>query len=51
MPVQDLEKLKATRKPQRGLLALRGTGKGLRGKSAGKTIATLRDEWNDRDGA
>lgn len=51
VPVQDLEKLKATRKPQPGLLALRGTGKGLWEKSAGKTIANLRYEWNDRDGA
>ena len=29
-----------------GLLALRGSGKGLWGKSASRGIATLRDEWS-----
>jgi|GEM_PF-968089 len=35
--------LKARRKP--GLLALRGTGRGLWGKSVARHIAQLRDEW------
>lgn len=30
-----------------GILALRGTGKGLWGKSPSKTMARLRDEWGD----
>ncbi len=32
---------------QSGILALRGTGKGLWGKHPGKTIAALRGEWGD----
>ncbi len=51
VPVQDLEKLRAARKPQRGLLALRGTGKGLWGGNVSKSMADLRDEWDDRVGA
>ncbi|MDB5871565.1 MAG: Phd YefM [Ramlibacter sp.] len=35
--------LKLRRKPS--FLALRGTGKGLWGKSAARLIAGLRDEW------
>ncbi len=51
VPLHELEKLKASRKPPQGLLALRGTGKGLWGRHAGQTIAVLRDEWDDRDPA
>ncbi len=29
-----------------GILALRGTARGLWGKNAAKTVATLRDEWD-----
>lgn len=47
VPLQELEKLKASRKPPQGLLALRGTGKGLWGRHADKTMAALRDEWDD----
>jgi len=30
-----------------GILALRGTGRGLWGKDPAKTVAKLRDEWSD----
>ncbi len=45
--LQELEKLQAARKAQRGLLALRGTGRGLWGSDVGKTVTELRDEWGD----
>lgn len=48
VPLQDLEKLKARQKAPSGLLALRGTGKGLWGANAGRTVAALRSEWDDR---
>lgn len=51
VPMQDLEKLRAARRPPKGLLALRGSGRGLWGADVGKSIADLRDEWNDRAGA
>jgi len=35
--------LRSRRKPS--FLSLRGTGKGLWGKSAGRYVAGLRDEW------
>ncbi|MDD2892731.1 MAG: type II toxin-antitoxin system Phd/YefM family antitoxin [Halothiobacillaceae bacterium] len=47
VPLQELEKLQAARKPRRDLLALRGTGKGLWGSDVGKTVTELRDEWDD----
>ncbi|MGQ0709612.1 MAG: type II toxin-antitoxin system Phd/YefM family antitoxin [Rhodoferax sp.] len=46
VPVQDLQQLRAANAPQ-GLLALRGTGRGLWGDHAGDTVAELRDEWGD----
>jgi prevent-host-death family protein len=30
-----------------GILALRGTGKGLWGKNSSKTLADLRDDWSN----
>lgn len=30
-----------------GILALRGSGRGLWGRSAGAAVAELRDEWGD----
>jgi prevent-host-death family protein len=50
VPLQELERLKAARQPQRGLLALRGSGKGLWGAPVGQAVADLRDEWDDRSG-
>ncbi len=32
--------------PQRSLLALEGSGRGLWGKNSGSTIKKLRDEWS-----
>lgn len=46
VPVQDFQKLHATEVAP-GLLALRGTGRGLWGSHVGQTIAELRDEWGD----
>lgn len=45
VPLQDLETLRARRKPPQALLALRGSGRGLWGADVGKTVAELRDEW------
>lgn len=46
VPVQDFQKLHAADVTP-GLLALRGTGRGLWGSHVGQTIAELRDEWGD----
>ena len=45
--IHDLEKLRATTDAASGLLALRGTGRGLWGADVGQTIADLRDEWGN----
>lgn len=47
VPIHDLEKLRATTDAASGLLALRGTGRGLWGADVGQTIADLRDEWGN----
>jgi antitoxin (DNA-binding transcriptional repressor) of toxin-antitoxin stability system len=47
VPLQELEKPKASRKPPQALLALRCAGKDLWGRHAGKTLAALRDKWDD----
>lgn len=44
--IQDLEKSTASPQQASSILALRGTGRGLWGKSPAKTIAGLRDEWD-----
>lgn len=44
VPIQDFQKSHASSEAS-GLLALRGTGRGLWGAAVGKTIAELRDEW------
>lgn len=44
--IQALEKSLQASSPQSGILELRGTGRGLWGKSPGKTISRLRDEWH-----
>ena len=43
VPIQYLQQNKRSS----GILALRGTGKGLWGQSPSKTIAALRGEWGD----
>jgi prevent-host-death family protein len=43
VPIQDLQKSR----PVSGVLALRGSGRGLWGRSPAQTIAKLRDEWGD----
>lgn len=47
-PVAALVPIKqfAARGQQKALLSLRGTGRGLWGKSSMRTIRSLRDEWN-----
>lgn len=47
VPVQDLQKSRSALGAASGLLALRGTGRGLWGVDVGQTIAELRDEWGD----
>ena len=47
VPLRDLEKSRAV---PSGLLALRGTGRGLWGGDVGQTIGELRDEWGDELG-
>ena len=44
VPLRDLEKSRAL---PSGLLALRGTGRGLWGADSRQTIGELRDEWGD----
>jgi prevent-host-death family protein len=44
VPMEDLEKARV-KNPQ-GILALRGTGKGLWGKDSSRSLAELRDEWS-----
>ena len=43
VPVTDLDK--SSGKSRGGILALRGSGKGLWGKDSSKRVAALRDEW------
>ena len=47
VPVQDLQKLRSSAHAPSGLLALRGTGRGLWGADVGKAISRLRDEWSE----
>ena len=44
--IEDMEKTQTTLAATPGVLALRGTGKGLWGRSTGATVAELRDEWD-----
>lgn len=43
VPLADLAQ--ARTRPEKGILNLQGSGKGLWGKRSGATIAQLRDEW------
>lgn len=47
VPMEDLQKSRSVSGAASGLLALRGTGRGLWGAHIGQTIAELRDEWGD----
>ncbi|WP_296447409.1 type II toxin-antitoxin system Phd/YefM family antitoxin [Rhodoferax sp. UBA5149] len=47
VPIQDFQKSRAASDAASGLLALRGTGRGLWGANVGQTIAELRDEWGN----
>ena len=44
--IKDMEKTKTTLAATPGVLALRGTGKGLWEQSTGSIVAELRDEWD-----
>jgi prevent-host-death family protein len=43
VPLADLAQSRT--RPEKGILNLQGSGKGLWGKKSGATIAQLRDEW------
>ena len=43
VPLADVAQ--AHKRPDKGILNLQGSGKGLWGKNSGATIAQLRDEW------
>jgi antitoxin (DNA-binding transcriptional repressor) of toxin-antitoxin stability system len=45
VPLQDLQNSRAASGAASGLLALRGTGRGLWGADSDQTISRLRDEW------
>ena len=45
VPIDDLQKLRGNTGKASGVLALRGTGRGLWRGGVGKTIDKLRDEW------
>ncbi|PIQ12237.1 MAG: Prevent-host-death protein [Hydrogenophilales bacterium CG18_big_fil_WC_8_21_14_2_50_58_12] len=46
VPIQDLKKSSVASDAASGLLALRGTGRGLWGADISQTIAGLRNEWD-----
>lgn len=45
VPVQELQKLRSRAATGSGVLALRGSGRGLWGADVGQAISRLRDEW------
>jgi len=45
VPLQDVQKTSTAADGTAGILALRGTGRGLWGANVGQTVAELRDEW------
>ena len=47
VPIQEVKKSPADADMALGILALRGTGRGLWGANAGQAVAELRDEWGD----
>ena len=47
VPLQDVQKSTTDTELASGILALRGTGRGLWGAHVGQTVDELRDEWGD----
>lgn len=47
VPLEDVQKTRAEADLASGLLALRGTGRGLWGADVGQTVSGLRDEWGE----
>ena len=47
VPLEDVQKSRAEADLASGLLALRGTGRGLWGAHVGQTVSALRDEWGE----
>ncbi|MHB8948779.1 MAG: type II toxin-antitoxin system Phd/YefM family antitoxin [Rhodoferax sp.] len=47
VPLHDIERASTDADLTSGILALRGTGRGLWGAHAGQTVSNLRDEWGD----
>jgi prevent-host-death family protein len=47
VPLQDVQKSTSDADLASGILALRGTGRGLWGANVGQTVSDLRDEWGD----
>ena len=47
VPIEDIQKSPTDADLASGLLALRGTGRGLWGPHVGQTVSELRDEWGD----
>jgi prevent-host-death family protein len=45
VPVQEVQKSPTDADLASGILALRGTGRGLWGAHVGQTVSELRDEW------
>lgn len=46
VPFQQLQKSRSSSSSASGLLALRGTGRGLWGTDIAQTVSQLRDEWD-----
>ena len=47
VPLEDVQRSSAEADLAPGLLALRGTGRGLWGADVGQTVSELRDEWGE----
>jgi prevent-host-death family protein len=47
VPIQDVKKSPTDADSASGILALRGTGRGLWGDHVGLAVSKLRDEWGD----
>lgn len=49
VPLEDLQKIRASSGTPSALLALSGSGRGLWGVDVGQTIDHLRDEWDQSE--
>ena len=47
VPIEDIQKSPTDADLASGILALRGTGRGLWGPHVGQAVSELRDEWGD----